>query len=135
MSLPTATARIVTELDHVRLSSLLVRQPAPCAGLAELLDDANLVPTVEVPADVVTMNSRVQLADPSTGALREIALCYPADADPGAGRLSVLSPAGAGLLGLRVGANVQWRGADGQPVAAELRAMLYQPEASGDLLR
>ena len=67
------------------------------------------------------------LVDPHIGAEHLLTLCYPADAD----RLSVLSPAGASLLGLRVA----WRGADGQCVTVELRAILYQSEASGDLLR
>jgi len=135
MSSPITTPRAITELDHVRLSNLLSRQPVVAADLADVLDNADLVPTAEIASDIVTMNSRVRVADPRTGAERLLTLCYPADADPAAGRLSVLSPAGAGLLGLRVGARVQWHGADGLPVVAELREILYQPEASGDLLR
>ena len=126
---------MLTELDHVRLSNLLRRLQAPADAIAELLDNAELVPTPQVAPDVVTMNSRVLVADPRTGATRELTLCYPADADPVAGRLSVLSPAGASLLGCRVGARAEWQGADGEAMAAELRALLYQPEASGDLLR
>lgn len=132
---PTVPVRTLTELDHLRLTRLLERHPAAAPALAEVLEHADLLPSPQIAPDTVTMNSCVRVADPRTGAERQLTLCYPAEADPATGRLSVLSPAGAGLLGLRAGQRAAWCGPDGQPLAVDLRAIVYQPEASGDLLR
>jgi regulator of nucleoside diphosphate kinase len=75
------------------------------------------------------------LADLATGSEYSLTLCYPADADPAAGRVSVLSPVGASLLGLRVGEVARWQGPAGDTHAAEVVALLFQPEASGDYTR
>ncbi|MFO1333096.1 MAG: GreA/GreB family elongation factor, partial [Rubrivivax sp.] len=44
----------------------------------------------------------------------------------------VLSPVGSSLLGLQVGDVAQWRTPTGEAKAAEVVAVLFQPEASGD---
>jgi pimeloyl-ACP methyl ester carboxylesterase len=56
----------------------------------------------------------------------------PADAEPDAGFVSVLSPVGAALLGRRVGSRASWVTPDGRRHEAEIVAVLFQPEASGD---
>ena len=66
------------------------------------------------------------------GAERSLTLCYPPEADAGKGFISVLSPLGTALLGLRVGETAQWRGADGKPAEGVVRAIEFQPEANGD---
>jgi hypothetical protein len=53
--------------------------------------------------DVVTMYSQVLLQDTRSGQRNTLTLCYPADAEPAVGFVSVLSPVGSALLGLRVG--------------------------------
>ena len=63
---------------------------------------------------------------------RKLTLCYPDDAEPAQGFISVLSPVGASLLGLRVGAQAQWHTPQGEPRSAQVRAILFQPEATGD---
>ena len=82
--------RTLTELDFVRLGKLADQQLPP--ALAELLDAADVLPSREVPADLVTMNSQVEIEDPATGQRQQITLCYPGDSQPGAGFVSVLSP-------------------------------------------
>lgn len=125
--------RTLTELDHVRLTGLLRRAPAATGSpLDDWLDGADLVPSREVAPDVVTMYSQVLLADALTGARRTLTLVYPADAEPEAGFVSVLSPVGAALLGRRVGTSATWVTPDGRRHAAEIVAVLFQPEASGD---
>ena len=62
MSLSPSQSRTVTELDHVRISNLLRRQPAPggaASAIEVLLDNADLVPSQDVAPDVVTMYTRV----------------------------------------------------------------------------
>lgn len=132
-----ASIRIVTELDSARLFGLLRRQAssAPAArAVIDVIDSADLVAPQDVAADVVTMQSLVIVADLASGQQRELALCYPADADAGAGRLSVLSPVGLSLLGRRAGDVAQWTMPDGTQGAARIVEVLFQPEASGDYL-
>lgn len=134
MTLPVLE-RTLTELDHVRLTRLLQRQAAQLAPIGELLDWAHVVPSRAVEADVVTMCSRVQLHDPARGATSTVTLCYPGDADPAAGFVSVLSPVGRALLGLRVGDVARWATPDGGSQSAAIVALPYQPENSGDYTR
>ena len=130
--------RTLTELDHVRLIHLLQRQgtaalpPPTSRQIEDLLDAAQVVPSRAVEPDVVTMYSQVLLRDPHADTRSQLTLCYPADAEPAEGFVSVLSPVGRALLGLRVGETAQWATPDGQAHAAEIVALLFQPEASGD---
>ena len=124
--------RTLTELDHVRLTRLLQRQPAEPAVIGELLDVAQVVPSRAVGPDVVTMYSQVLLHDAADGTPSKITLCYPADAGPAAGFVSVLSPVGQALLGLQAGELARWTTPDGRTHAARIEALLFQPEASGD---
>jgi len=132
---PTAVNdRTLTELDHVRLTNLIHRTPeaTPPKALEDLLDNADLVPVREASPDLVTMYSQVEIADPANGERHKITLCYPADADPAKGFISVLSPVGVALLGQRVGAVARWTLPNGVQAAAEVIAILFQPEATGD---
>lgn len=127
--------RTVTELDHVRIFNLVRRQNGMVGGdIAEVIDNADLVRSQEIPANVVTMYSQVVVTDVPSGEQRTLTLCYPADADPASGFVSVLSPAGAGLLGLPIGAIASWTAPDGTRVAAQVQDILFQPEASGDYM-
>ena len=133
MSSSAQTFRTVTELDHARIRSLVRREPGAMASdIAEVIDSADLVRSQEVPANVVTMNSQVVVADVHSGGQRTLTLCYPADTDPAAGLVSVLSPVGGSLLGLPVGAIASWTAPDGTRVAAQVLAIVFQPEASGN---
>ena len=129
MSAHLIDERTLTELDHVRIARLLRADSHP---LAAVLDDAELTPSRDVAPDVVTMYSQIIVADVATGQRRQLALCYPDDAEPAAGLISVLSPVGASLLGLRVGDIARSRTPDGDEVEHEVVAIVYQPEASGD---
>ncbi|MEG2830507.1 MAG: GreA/GreB family elongation factor, partial [Edwardsiella sp. (in: enterobacteria)] len=44
-------------------------------------------------------------------------------------------PIGAALLGLRVGDAIRWTLPNGNQTHIEVLALLYQPEAAGELLR
>ena len=130
--------RTLTELDHIRLTNMIHR--AAAKGPAEhathdiehILDAAAVVEAREVPADIVTMYSQVLLSDIRTSRQRKLTLCYPHDAEPAEGFISVFSPVGASVLGLRVGGVARWRTPLGEEGCAEVLAILFQPEASGD---
>jgi len=122
--------RVLTELDHVRLGKLQDAKAHP--ALEALLDFAEVMRSREVPADIVTMHSKVTLVDTRTGQRDQMTLCYPREADPARGFLSVLSPMGIGLIGLRLGATAQWQTPGGEDRSARVEEILYQPEASGE---
>jgi regulator of nucleoside diphosphate kinase len=130
--------RTLTELDHVRLLNLL-RRDAPGDGssahmkaIADVLDACTLVPSRGVAPDIVTMYSQVLLEDTQTRQRTTLTLCYPADAEPAMGFVSVLSPVGSALLGVRVGSLACWSTPTGEQKTAEILAILFQPESSGD---
>ncbi|MDB5999612.1 MAG: transcription elongation factor GreAB [Rhizobacter sp.] len=125
--------RTLTELDHLRLTKLV--DPKSHPALEALLDLTDVVSSREVAADVVTMNSQVEVVDEQSGQRQKLTVCYPPDAQPSAGLVSVLSPIGTGLLGTRLGTVATWQTPHGDECAARVEAILFQPEASGDYTR
>jgi regulator of nucleoside diphosphate kinase len=137
MNLATQPARLLTELDHIRISKLLERpgaSPQAEADVDDLIHSAELVSSYKVPANVITMYSQVLIADGQTGEQRKLTLCYPHDADAAAGFVSVLSPVGCGLLGMKKGNVARWHTPDGAIATATVVDILFQPEESGDYL-
>jgi len=131
-SVASTRLRTLTDVDHARLRKLLDSLPDDPAPLADALDQSQLVRPQEVAADVVTMNTRLRVRDTDSAAEQVYTLCYPSDAEPSEGFVSVLSPLGAALLGARVGEQVSFMRPDGKPVRLEPVEILFQPEASGD---
>jgi regulator of nucleoside diphosphate kinase len=128
----------LTEQDFSRLKSLLTimsRQPkASQAGLdtlEEILEAARVVRPASVPRNVVTMNSRALYRDVQTKERGTATIVYPAQADPAAGRISVLSPMGAALLGLAEGEEAELPLPHGLTRRVLVLDILYQPEAEG----
>ena len=130
--------RTLTDLDHVRLTNLMRRDlgerlsPSTTQEIEDTLDACAVVPARKVSPDVVTMYSQVLVLDRASGEQKKLTLCYPTDAEPAKGFISVLSPLGWSLLGLRTGQVAQWSTPSGGDRAAEVLAILFQPEASGD---
>ncbi len=76
--------------------------------LGDELSRAVVVPADQVPLNVVRMNSRVVYFDESNGISREVELVFPEEADLTHGKISVLSPVGSALLGLKEGQAIDW---------------------------
>lgn len=124
-SLRNSTDLIVSVDDYVRLRELVADH-----ALAEELELAVVVPSDRIPKDVVTMNSRLIYVDESTGQTREVELVYPSEADPVAGRISVLAPVGCALLGLSAGQSIDWNLPSGQVHRLRVERILSQPISS-----
>jgi regulator of nucleoside diphosphate kinase len=106
---------VVTEIDARRLRGLLgarsgtsFRDQEHLRELRSELERALVLEATDVPADVVTMHTRVRVLDLSNGERSEYLLVYPVDADVSTHRISVLAPLGIALLGYRVGDEVEW---------------------------
>lgn len=123
----------LTELDLTRLEKAAGRAGSH-SSLADLVDDlitrANVVPSDKIPADVVTMNSAVRVVD-DAGVEQEWTLVYPEEANVASAKLSVLSPMGAALLGARAGKSVKYTAPNGAQRTLTVKAIVFQPEASG----
>lgn len=98
--------------------------------LVDELNRAQVVAPTDVPPDVVTMNSKVRLVDLDQGTTHEYTLVYPQDADFSAGKISIVAPIGAALLGYRVGDVVEWEVPAGRR-RLRIEELLFQPEAAG----
>ena len=129
-----APSIIVTRLDMQRLERLLesLDDYTPVAEQLESeLSRATVVGHDEIPAGVVTMNSRVKCREEASGKGYELTLVYPKDAGAD-GKVSILAPVGCALLGLSVGQQIDWPGPGGKTLKLTLLSVDYQPEAAGD---
>jgi regulator of nucleoside diphosphate kinase len=115
---------ILSETDAERLGALAVQNEHSSPLASELLLDeiarATIKPDSRVPDDVVGMNSVVEFVDEAHGRTRQVELVYPAEVDIGAGKISILTPIGAGLIGLRAGQSILWPSRDGQKRALRI---------------
>lgn len=122
---------IVSENDYDALSELSERTarqlPDVSDFLATELERARVLPADQVPADVVTMGSRVAFRMGDTARERTVTLVYPAEADIQQGRLSIMTPVGAALLGLSPGQSMSWEDRMGELRSLTLQAVLSQP--------
>lgn len=94
---------IISDADYIRLSKLQNNDL-----LDHELSRAYVVPADQLPPNVVSMNTYVVYLDESNGVSRAIELVYPEDASWESRKVSVLSPVGLALLGLREGQTIRW---------------------------
>lgn len=108
-------ALVITADDHHRLTMLAEaasdRAPDVAETLLQELDRAKVVKDGAAPVDRVRMGSTV--AYTSDAGERTVRLVYPGDADIEAGRISILTPIGAALIGLSPGQSIKWTARDG----------------------
>ena len=133
-----ATTIYITDLDYNRLSGLIERTRDRNGHDREYLnklevelDRAEIVDPKDIPADVITMRSKVRLKDLVSGESNTYSLVFPTEANFAEGKISVLAPIGTAILGYRRGDTIEW------PVPSGLRKikveeMLYQPESAGN---
>ncbi len=97
--------------------------------LEDELERAIVTEPQQIPADVVTMNSRslLHLNDEDI----EVSLVYPEDADIAQMKVSIFSPIGTAILGYKEGSVVEWEVPSGTS-KIHIKKVLYQPEAAGD---
>ena len=108
--LPSIT---LTAVDFERLDRLASAaadtMPATADFLSRELDRANVVDSTQALPGLVQMGSRVEFRDDTTGQVRCATLVYPEEADLEAGRISVMTPIGAALIGLSVSQSIEWQ--------------------------
>ncbi|MGN7126152.1 nucleoside diphosphate kinase regulator [Methylorubrum thiocyanatum] len=102
----------MTADDHERLSRLAAsamdRAPEVASFLSDELDRVQIVRGGTAEGDFARMGSRVDFRDNSTGRMQSVTLVYPGDADIEQGKVSILTPIGAALIGLSKGQSIDW---------------------------
>ena len=127
----------ITKLDFTRLNNLInnLKQSSRTTmtdlgflkselGRAEKIDSEKIAP------DFVTMNSKIEVTDPDTDKIMTVQLVYPNEADFKQGKVSVLSPLGAALIGYKVGSEISFPVPKGTKMM-KITKIIYQPEANG----
>lgn len=114
----------LTESDFVRVMAL---QPPP--ALRAELERAIVVPADAIPSGFVTLYSYVRYRDEHAGVSRQIQIVPPEDADVQRGKVSVLAPVGAALLGLGIGQTIDWRFPAGEVRRLRVENVSRQSEA------
>jgi regulator of nucleoside diphosphate kinase len=116
---------IIDERLYTRLVALAERARAQAPELAERLlveiERADLRAPSEMPDDVVTLGSEVTFREHDR--TRTVQIVAPEDADIERGRISVLTPVGAALLGLTVGQEISWDMPDKRVAVLEVLAV------------
>ena len=109
----------MSDVDYDRIADMALRlehrNPALSKLLLDEIERARVYPLDKLPKDAVRLGSEVEFADDSTGALRRVTLVLPTDADLDKGRISIMTPVGAGLIGMRPGHEINWPCPDGRP--------------------
>lgn len=120
--------------DHEKLTALIEaaspdrgRLPAHLQRLLDELQRAELRESVEIDAEVITLNSRVKIRELDTDDLLELTLVEPHKADAAQGRISVLAPLGTAMLGYRTGDAFEYPVPNGV-CRARVEQVLFQPE-------
>ena len=103
---------ILSTEDYVSLAALarasMNKMPELAEGLSEELERADIVDNGQQPQQVVCMGCEVEFRDDTTGKIHNVTLVYPAQADISQGKISVLTPVGTALIGLRAGHSITW---------------------------
>lgn len=111
-------AIVLRETDAERLSNLAGQMEASAPLAANLLldeiDRAEVRLDHLVPDTTVGMHSIVEYIDGAHEQARTVTLVYPSEADISADRISILTPVGAGLIGLSPGQSINWPDRDGR---------------------
>ena len=124
---------VVGGTDHARLTNLANAAfdtvPETAEELLSELERAQVVADDAVPRNVVRMGSVVEFE--SEGDRKRVTLVFPPEADIATGKVSVLTPVGAALIGLAKGQSIAWTARDGSTHELTLQAV-EKPEQSAD---
>lgn len=127
--------KLLTDYDKERLQEMLLLLSMSGKKYPDLeyeLASADVISSGQIDKDVITMNSRVRIAD--LGRKQEFIcqIVFPSDAEIDENKISVLSPVGTALLGCRVGDTIMTIVPFGKR-NLKINDVLYQPEAAGHI--
>lgn len=108
---------LISKVEERRLTAIATAasqsQPDVSATLLGELERADVVSDSAMPSDVIRIGSIIEF-EVDDGRRLKVQLALPKNADILAGRISVLTPVGAALIGLSPGQLMKWTGNDGK---------------------
>jgi regulator of nucleoside diphosphate kinase len=115
LNMAVQTKLLITDDDARQLRTMVERPElfserdrVQCEALEEEIERAKVVPTNQIPSNVVTMHSRVRIVDLRTGEQLVYQIVYPHEANYTEKRISILAPIGMALLGYSSGTEIDW---------------------------
>ncbi|MDZ4867823.1 MAG: nucleoside diphosphate kinase regulator [Alphaproteobacteria bacterium] len=104
-----------TDRDQLRrlAVSAMDRMPEVANELLTEIERATIVASPAVPPNVIQMGSTAEIVAGGDGR-RRVTLVFPSDADISSGKVSILTPIGAALIGLSEGQSIIWSTRDGR---------------------
>lgn len=108
---------VLTRNDAEKLTRLADHATGQFAQAGEFLsreiDRADIIDEFQRLPGLVAMGSRVTFRDDVTSQVRTVTLVFPDEADVAQGKISVLTPIGAALVGLSVNQSIEWETVSG----------------------
>lgn len=89
------------------------RHPVVAAMLLEEIERADLHDPDTFPMGAVRLGSQITFVEERTQQVRKVELVLPGQADINKGRISILTPIGAALYGLKAGDAIDWPDIEG----------------------
>jgi regulator of nucleoside diphosphate kinase len=89
------------------------RHPVVAAMLLEEIERADLHEPDTLPPGAVRLGSEIIFVEERTRQVRKVQLVLPGQADINEGRISILTPIGAALYGLKAGDAIDWPDIEG----------------------
>ena len=130
---------IISSFDLERLEGVLSSRSAydvlRKSILKVELERATIVESHHIPENIVSMNSTVQLSMSYSEAPFYLTLVYPNEINEDGSTLSILSPIGTALIGMKQGDEIYWPSSGGKNAKVRIENILYQPERTGDYHR
>jgi regulator of nucleoside diphosphate kinase len=109
MPVTNENSLVISQTDYQRLMALIERlSTAATESLENELGRAEIVNEQHFPVDAVSMNSMVTFVDLDSGEETTVSLVFPWDVDVDQLKISILSPVGSALIGLRIGGHIDW---------------------------
>lgn len=123
---------MMTYLDRKRISEMLLHVPrrGQEEPLKQLMGKLWTIEPKTAPTDLVTMNSEVVIHDFMTQEDITVRLVYHFSPNY-KNQVSILSPLGTALLGMRIGKKKTYTDREGRARKILLKEILFQPEAEG----
>lgn len=121
----------ISEDDYDIIADLALgieaRSPAVSRLLLDEINRAKVHAPGKLPKNVVSLGSEVEFLDEGTGQRRTVRLVLPAEADIESGKVSIITPMGAGLVGMSEGRSIEWPHADGRSRTLQIVRVNQKP--------
>ncbi|TGM34818.1 nucleoside diphosphate kinase regulator [Leptospira biflexa] len=127
----------ITNLDYIRLKKMILeysKRNKTDANVQDLLGEierAQKVDSNQIPSNVVTMNSVIEIKNLEGIEFKEFRLVYPEDSNLDQNQISILAPIATASIGYKTGDVIFWNVPDGV-YRFQITEIKYQPEANGD---